>query len=85
MTLSISAISMREFGYDDLGFLSLAALYCSFSIASLFASSIVTKLGAKRSFMLTAALRLAWEVSFLAPATRFVRMNEGEDVASAFL
>ena len=84
MTVSSAAISMRTFGYDDLGFISQAALFSSFSVSSLFTSIIFTRLGAKNSLIICACLRMVWEASFLIPALKYERMNDGLDVSQFY-
>jgi MFS family permease len=77
MTQNIAAKAMQDFGYDDLGFISQSCLFMSFSVTSLFCSSIVGKLGSKYSLVLAAVLRVVWQISFLIPATRYDWIKQG--------
>ena len=67
---------MRDFGFDDLGFYSVAAVYGGYSIGSFFCSPIVKKLTAKYSLSLASAFFTTWIIMFILPARRFDRYGD---------
>lgn len=77
MAQNISGKFMKELGFDDLGFISYAFLYLSWTFVSIFCSHIISKIGSRWSLVLCALLRTIWEASFLIPAMRERRINSG--------
>ena len=63
---------MSELGYSNLGFINLAIVYFTFSMASLFLSvPINKKLGHKYTMFFSAAAYAAWEFAFILPAYKY--------------
>ena len=60
---NIASKALKENGYEKLGFYSLGVLYICLSVFSLFASSVVYRLGPKISMMCAALCYSAWVFS----------------------
>ena len=56
---------LDELGYGDLGFYSLAVLYCLFGLSGFFATSIVDKCGARLSMFLGTLCYTAYIAAFM--------------------
>ena len=73
-----SGQAMKDDGFDNLGFQSLATLYLFFSFFSFFSSAIVNALSVKTSLILGAFCYFFWVFCFLAPA--FYKDNKNSDI-----
>jgi hypothetical protein len=60
---------LSDYGFDDIGFISVAVLYIVFAISSFFSTAIVNKIGnAKFSMFFGALCYSFWIVCFILPA-----------------
>ena len=64
---SFAPQSMKNDGYDRLGFQSLAFLNLSLSVSSFFSSSIVNLIGVKKSLVFGSFCYVLWIFSFILP------------------
>jgi hypothetical protein len=81
-TQNVASQAMRNFGFENIGFYSVASVYGSYSITSLFCSPLVKKLGAKYSLCLASSFFTVWIITFILPAMRFDRTSDGQEVES---
>jgi MFS family permease len=75
-TQNVASQAMRDFGFENIGFYSVASVYGSYSITSLFCSPLVKKLGAKKSLCLASMCFTIWIVTFILPAMSYDRKDE---------
>ena len=60
---------LSDYGFGDVGFISVAVLYVVFSICSFFSTAIVNKIGNAKLAMFIGALCYSfWIVCFILPA-----------------
>jgi hypothetical protein len=79
-TQNVASQAMRNFGFENIGFYSVACVYGSYSITSLFCSPLVKKLGAKYSLCLASACFTIWIATFILPALQYDKIQEGKTV-----
>lgn len=79
-TQNVASQAMRNFGFENIGFYSVACVYGSYSITSLFCSPLVKKLGAKYSLCLASTCFTIWIATFILPALQYDKIQEGKTV-----
>ena len=77
-----SSKMMKDLGFSNIGFLSIALIYLSFAITSLFAAPINRALGTRWTLFLSALTYTIYIASFLLPVVKVQRMADGKDVSS---
>ena len=65
---NLSAKAMKDDGFDNLGFYSMAVLYFVFAFSSFFSTAIVNKIGTKTALVGGALCYFCWVFCFLCPA-----------------
>lgn len=76
---NLSAKVMKDNGFDNLGYYSIAILYFCFSICSFFATAIVNKIGNIRISMSLGALCYSfWVLCFILPSFYARFKKEGD-------
>ena len=63
-----SAQAMKDAGFDDLGFYSLASLYLVFSFCSFLSTGLVNFLGVKKSLIFGSLGYFFWILCFIVPS-----------------
>lgn len=65
---NLSSKAMKEDNLGNLGFISLATLYCVFAFTSFFSTAIVNKIGVRVSHVIGGLCYFFWVFCFIAPA-----------------
>jgi hypothetical protein len=67
---------MKDLGFENIGFLSIALIYLSFGISSLFAIPINKAIGTKMSLFFSALSYVIYIGSTLLPVYKFERLEQ---------
>ena len=71
---NISSKMLKDLGFENIGFLSIALIYLAFGFASLVAVPINRAIGAKLTLFLSALTYVIYIASTLLPVLKFERM-----------
>lgn len=65
---NLAVKAMKDCGFENLGFYSMAVVYLVFAVCSLFSTAIVNKLGRKPALVIGSLQYFLWVVCFLLPS-----------------
>jgi hypothetical protein len=75
---------MKDLGFGNLGYTSIAIIYLVFSFTSSISIAINKKLGTKLTIFFSSCLYTIYIASYLFPAYKAEKVKRGEDVSSLF-
>ena len=73
---------MKDLGYSNIGFLSIALIYLTFAATSLMAAPINKYLGTRWTLFLSALTYVIYIASYLFAVVKVQRIADGKDVSS---
>ena len=81
---NISSKVIKDLGFENLGFLSIALIYGVFAITSLFSAPINRYFGTKWTLVFSSFTYVLYIMSFLLPCYRFEKEERGEDITAFY-
>ena len=79
---NISSEILKDMGYDNIGFLSVAIIYLVFAVSIVIAVPIKKVVGTKMSLFLGAMMYVVYIGSTLLPVLKYERILEKKDTSS---